>query len=345
MLEDGTVRQLRDLGLADRLDREGLPHDGFEIAFGGGRRRIDLHGLTGGRRVTVYGQTEVTRDLMDARAQSGAPTVYEAADVAPSDFDGDAPRLTYRAEGRSHEVRADIIVGADGYHGVARAAVPPSALTTYEHAYPVGWLGLLADVKPVSEELIYVRHARGFALCSMRSPTRSRYYLQVKADEPVEKWSEAAFFDELKRRLDPEAADAVEAGPALEMSVAPLRAFVAEPLRFGRLFLIGDAGHIVPPTGAKGLNLAASDAFYLAEALKEYYVDGSSAGLDAYSARALARVWRSVRFSMRLTALTHQDDSATPFERRSQQADLEALFASETEARALAEAYVGSPYG
>jgi len=344
VLEDGTVAQLRSLGLADRIGAEGLIHDGVEIASNGVRRRLDLKRYSGGKSVTVYGQTEVTRDLMDARAKSGAATIYEADHVTPHDFDRSRPRLTFKTDGGEREIEADFIVGADGYHGVARASAPAAALTTYEKIYPFGWLGLLADIKPVSDELIYVHHPRGFALCSMRSKTRSRYYLQVAADADAADWTAPAFFEELKRRLDPEAADRLETGDPLEMSVAPLRAFVAEPLRFGRMFLIGDAGHIVPPTGAKGLNLAASDAYYLADALREFYGEKSSAGLDAYSARALARVWRSVRFSMRLTALTHIPPGATPFERRLQETELDAVFRSDAEARALAENYVGLPY-
>ncbi|MEQ9121360.1 MAG: 4-hydroxybenzoate 3-monooxygenase, partial [Alphaproteobacteria bacterium] len=297
VLEDGTVRQLRELGVANRLDVEGLVHDGVEIAIEGRRRRIDLKAHSGGRSIVVYGQTEVTRDLMEARAAAGAPTVYEALDVAPEGFDGDRPRVAYAKDGVRREIACDYVVGADGFHGVARASVPDAAVRTYEQVYPYAWLGLLADVRPVSDELIYVRHTRGFALCSMRSPTRSRYYLQVEPETDPRAWTATAFFDELKRRVGPETADAIETGPPLELSVAPLRAFVAEPLRFGRLFLIGDAGHIVPPTGAKGLNLAASDAYYLAEGFRERYETGSTAGLDAYSARALARVWKAVRFS------------------------------------------------
>jgi len=344
VLEDGTVRQLRELGVADRLDAEGLVHDGVEIAVDGVRRRIDLKAHSGGRTIVVYGQTEVTRDLMAARAAAGAPTVYEAESVTPEGFDGDRPRVAYVKDGVGRAVACDYVVGADGFHGVARASVPTSAIRSYERLYPFAWLGLLADVPPVADELIYVRHARGFALCSMRSPTRSRYYLQVPPETVAGAWTEAAFFEELKRRVGPETADAIETGPPIEMSVAPLRAFVAEPLRFGRLFLIGDAGHIVPPTGAKGLNLAASDAFYLAEAFRERYETASTAGLDAYSARALARVWKAVRFSMRLTALTHRTHDDTPFERRLQEADLDALFASDIEARGFAENYVGAPY-
>ncbi len=344
VLEEGTVRQLRALGVAARLDAQGLIHTGLDIAFDGARHRIDLAGLTGGKHVTVYGQTEVTRDLMDARVAAGAQTIYEAENVTPLDFAGARPRVTFRAAGRTQEIACDFIVGADGYHGVARASLPAAALQTFERTYPFAWLGLLADVRPVSDELIYVNHERGFALCSMRSPTRSRYYLQVPAEADAGAWTAATFFEELRRRLDPATAAAVTTGPALEISVAGLRSFVAEPLRFGRLFLVGDAGHIVPPTGAKGLNLAASDAFYLAEAFREFYQERATASLDNYSARALARVWRAVRFSAHLTALTHTTPGASPFDRRLQQADLAALFSFAAEAKAFSESYVGPPY-
>lgn len=344
VLEEGSVRQLRDLGVADRLDAEGLIHDGLEICFDDLRHRIDLALLSGGRRVIVYGQTEITRDLMDHRAATGARTIYEAMNVTPLDFDGDRPRVAYEKDGVRHEIACDFIVGADGYHGVCRASAPAGAIQEFERTYPYAWLGLLADVKPVSDELIYVNNPRGFALCSMRSKTRSRYYLQTPSDADASAWTAPAFFDELRRRLDPETAAKVETGPALEMSVAQLRSFVAEPLRFGRMFLAGDAGHIVPPTGAKGLNLAASDAYYLAEGLREFYGEGSMAALDAYSDRALGRVWRAVRFSVFMTALTHNEPGASAFDRRIQRANLRAIFNFENEARALAESYVGPPY-
>lgn len=344
VLEDGTVAQLRSLGLADRLDREGLVHDGLEVAFDGARHRIDIAALTGGRQVTVYGQTEVTRDLMDARQASGAISIYEAADVLPKDFDGARPSVSFRRDGAEETLACDFIVGADGYHGVSRASAPERALKTFERDFPYAWLGLLADVPPVADELIYVNHADGFALCSMRSPTRSRYYLQCPPGEDVAQWNEDRFFDALRRRLDPEAADNVTTGPALEMSVAPIRCFVAEPLRFGAMFLAGDAGHIVPPTGAKGLNLAASDVRYLAEALIEYYQESASHGLDAYSGRALARVWASVRFSLYMTDLTHRRPDASELDLRLQAADLRNLAQSKLAQAALADRYAGAPY-
>lgn len=344
VLEEGTVGLVRGKGLAARLDAQGLLHDGFEIAFDGTRRRIDLHALTGGKRVVVYGQTELTADLMEGREAVGAETVYETADVTPCDFDTDAPYVTYSLNGRTHRVDCDFIAGCDGYHGASRRSVPERAITTFERAYPFGWLGILADVPPVSHELIYASHDRGFALCSMRSPTRSRYYIQCDGDEKAENWTDQQFWDELRRRLPADAAAAVTTGPSFEKSIAGLRSFVAEPMRFGRLFLCGDAAHIVPPTGAKGLNLAASDVHYLFEGLREFYGERSTAALDAYSARALARVWKAVRFSWWMTLLLHRFPDATPFAQKLQQAELDYVTTSRHAAAALAENYVGLPY-
>ncbi len=343
VLEQGTVGLLKSVGVAGRLEKEGMPHDGFALGFANRRFRIDLAHLTGGRHVTVYGQTEVTRDLMDARQAAGLPTVYEAKDVALHGFDGDHPIVTYRKDGIAHEVACDFIAGCDGYHGVSRASVPAHAITLFERVYPFGWLGILADVPPCSNELIYANHERGFALCSMRSPTRSRYYIQCRFDEDPAAWSDDAFWDELRRRLDPQAADRVVTGPSIEKSVAPLRSFVAEPMRFGRLFLAGDAAHIVPPTGAKGLNLAAGDAHYLAEAFRDWFIDRSRAGIDGYSARALARVWKTERFSWSMTKLLHRFDDHAPFEARMQQAEFAYLEESRAAQTALAENYVGLP--
>jgi p-hydroxybenzoate 3-monooxygenase len=342
VLEQGTVDMLRSLGVGQRLDREGLPHGGFALGFDGRRFRIDLSGLTGGRSVTVYGQTEVTRDLMDARAAAGLTTIYEAKDVRLHDFDGERPRATFWKDGVEHTITGDFIAGCDGYHGVSRQSVPAAAIRTFERVYPFGWLGILADVPPCSHELIYSGHERGFALCTMRSSTRSRYYIQVPSEEKAEAWSDDAFWDELRRRIDPEAAAHVTTGPSIEKSVAPLRSFVAEPLRFGRLFLLGDAAHIVPPTGAKGLNLAAGDAFYLAEALTGFYRDRSSAGIDGYSARALDRIWKTERFSWSMTMLLHRFDNP-PFEQRMQAAEFAYLESSRAAQQALAENYVGLP--
>ncbi len=344
VLEEGTVGLVRATGLAGRLDAEGLKHDGFEIAFDGRRHHIDLHALTGGKRVVVYGQTELTADLMRGREAAGAATVYEAADVTPHDFDTDAPYVTYVHDGKAHRVDCDFIAGCDGYHGISRRSVPEGAISTFERSYPFGWLGILADVPPVSHELIYATHDRGFALCSMRSPTRSRYYVQCDGDEKVENWSDQRFWDELRRRLPADAADAVKIGPSFEKSIAVLRSFVAEPMRFGRLFLCGDAAHIVPPTGAKGLNLAASDVHYLSAALREFYAERSTAGLDAYSARALARVWKAVRFSWWMTMLLHRFPNAEPFAEKLRTAELDHVTTSRHAAASLAENYVGLPY-
>ncbi len=343
VLEQGTVELLKRVGVGARLSAEGLPHEGFALGYENRRLRIDLADLTGGRHVTVYGQTEVTRDLMDARAAAGLTTIYEAKDVAIHDFDTERPRATYSKDGRTHEIAADFIAGCDGYHGVCRASVPQHAIRLFERVYPFGWLGVLADVPPCSHELIYAGHERGFALCSMRSPTRSRYYIQCRADENVAAWSDDAFWDELRRRLDPEAAGKVVTGPSIEKSVAPLRSFVAEPMRFGRLFLAGDAAHIVPPTGAKGLNLAAGDAFYLSEAFEQFYREKSEAGIDGYSQRALARIWKTERFSWSMTMLLHRFDHHSPFEQRMQLADFAYLEQSRAAQTTIAENYVGLP--
>jgi p-hydroxybenzoate 3-monooxygenase len=344
VLEQGTVGLIDEAGVGARMHREGLVHDGFEIAFAGERHRVALTELTGGRSVMVYGQTEVTRDLMDGRDASGAPTVYEAEDVALHDFHGPSPRVTWRKDGVTHELVCDAIAGCDGHHGVSRASVPAGAIRTFERVYPFGWLGVLADVPPCAPELIYAAHDRGFALCSMRSTTRSRYYVQCPVDERVEDWSDDRFWEELKSRLDPEAAAAVTTGPSIEKSVAPLRSFVAEPMRFGRLFLAGDAAHIVPPTGAKGLNLAASDVRYLADALIEHVRDGSEAALDRYSARALARVWKAERFSWWMTTMLHRFPEDEGFTARIKRAELDYLFSSRAALASLAENYVGLPY-
>ena len=344
VLEQGMVDLLREAGVAERLGREGLVHDGVGLAFGGALHRIDLKALTGGKTVTVYGQTEVTQDLVAARQALGRPTLYEADDVALHDIDGEHPRVTYRLGGEARELRCDVVAGCDGFHGVCRRSIPESALTSFERVYPFGWLGLLVDRPPAAHELVYAHHERGFALCSMRSPERSRYYVQVPQDERVEAWSDEAFFAELRRRLPPEVAAAVVEGPSIEKSIAPLRSFVAEPMRFGRLFLAGDAAHIVPPTGAKGLNLAASDIRYLYDALREHFLERSQAGLDAYSGRALARVWKAERFSWWMTGLLHRFPERNAFEQRMQQAELDYLFGSQAAMAAMAENYVGLPY-
>jgi p-hydroxybenzoate 3-monooxygenase len=342
IVEQGTVDLLNEAGVGARMQREGLVHDGTQICVEGVRHRIDFKALTG-KAVTVYGQTEITRDLMEARATAGAPSIYEAHDVSLHDFSGNRPRVAYRHDGRNGEITCDFIAGCDGFHGVSRKTVPPGAIKTFERVYPFGWLGLLSDTPPVSDELIYIRHELGFALCSMRSPTRSRYYLQCSLAEDVDAWPDERFWEELRRRLDDEARRVLVTGPSLEKSIAPLRSFVAEPMRFGQLLLAGDASHIVPPTGAKGLNLAASDVYYLSQALVEFFRQKSTAGLDHYSARALARVWKAERFSWWMTTLLHTfPDSA--FEAKMQLAELDYVFNSRVAATALAENYVGLPF-
>ena len=342
VLEMGTVEMLDRLGVGKRLHAEGLVHDGVEISYSAGRQRIDLTGLTG-RHVVVYGQTEVTRDLMDAREAAGAKTVYEAEDVSVHDFDSTRPKVRYRKDGREHEVECDFIAGCDGFHGVCRESVPAGSISNFERVYPFGWLGVLSETKPVSDELIYVCHERGFALCSMRSPTRSRYYIQCSLSERVEEWSDDRFWDELRRRLDPEAANHLVTGPSIEKSIAPLRSFVCEPMRFGRMFLAGDAAHIVPPTGAKGLNLAVSDVHYLSEALESHY-RGSDAELDGYSERALKRIWKAERFSWWMTMLLHRLPEDGPFGHKIQQAELAYLAGSRAAQTAMAENYAGLAY-
>lgn len=345
IIEQTTADLLDEAGVGARMHREGLPHEGFDLAFDGGRLRIDLARLTGGKRVMVYGQTEITHDLMDARAAAGLPTVYEARDVTPLDVDTDRPRVRYTTQdGLTHELQCAVIAGCDGFHGACRASLAPERLTTYEKVYPFGWLGILADVPPVAHELIYANHERGFALASMRSNTRSRYYVQVSAEEHVEDWSDARFWDELALRLGADTAAHLVTGPSIEKSIAPLRSFVAEPMRFGRMFLAGDAAHIVPPTGAKGLNLAASDVRFLSRALIELFKERSSAGIDHYSDRCLRRIWKAERFSWWFTSLMHRFPETGAFGRRIQQAELDYLAGSVAAQTSLAENYVGLPF-
>ncbi len=343
VLEQVSVDLLDAVGVGQRMHREGLVHGGFELCFGGARHRIDMKRLTGGKQVMVYGQTELTRDLMDARLAAGLTTIYEAADVSLHDFDGPKPRVRYRKNGAMHDIECDFIAGCDGFHGVSRASVPASAIRQFERVYPFGWLGILSDTPPVAHELIYSNHERGFALCSMRSMTRSRHYVQCSLDDKVEQWSDDAFWDELRRRLDPAAAESLVTGPSIEKSIAPLRSFVAEPMRFGRLFLAGDAAHIVPPTGAKGLNLAASDVSYLGSAITEFYKDRSSAGIDTYSQRCLRRVWRAERFSWWFTNLMHKFPETGEFGQKMQAAELDYLVNSVAASTTMAENYVGLP--
>jgi p-hydroxybenzoate 3-monooxygenase len=343
LLEEGTVALLDEVGASTRAHAEGLVHEGIELAFSGQRHRIDIRGATG-KTVMIYGQTEVTHDLMDARKAAGLTSVYEAKDVQPHDFDGSNPRVTYVKTGITDEIDCDFIAGCDGFHGISRASVKPSAIEEFERVYPFGWLGILSDTPPVSHELIYSNHARGFALCTMRSTKRSRYYVQCPLDDHIDHWPADRFWDELTRRIDPEAAGSLVTGPSIEKSIAPLRSFVAEPMRFGKMFLCGDAAHIVPPTGAKGLNLAASDAHYLATALREYYDEKSSAGIDGYSTKALARVWKAVRFSWWMTSMLHKFPDTGTIGARIQLAELDYVTQSKAAMTSLAENYVGLPF-
>jgi p-hydroxybenzoate 3-monooxygenase len=355
ILEQVTLDLLAEAGVAERVAREGQVHHSIELVFGGQRHAIDVHGLTGGKTVTAYGQTEVTRDLMAARSALGLTTVYEAQEVQINGFEGSTPTVSWTQPhvsggssvgtgGQRQELQCDFIAGCDGFHGVCRASLPESALTTFEKVYPFGWLGILADVPPVSPHaIVYGNSELGFSLCSMRSLTRSRYYVQCPLTDTVDQWSDTRFWDELRLRLDPELAERVVTGPSIEKSIAPLRSFVAEPMRFGRLFLAGDAAHIVPPTGAKGLNLAASDVKFLSDAFKEHYLERSPVGLDQYSQRALKRVWKAERFSWWLTSLLHRFPDTAGFGQRVQEAELDYLVHSPAMSTSLAENYVGLP--
>jgi len=343
ILEQVTIDLLDEAGVGERMHREGIAHHGFDMLFGGQRHRIDMTGLTGGKQVMVYGQTELTRDLMDARQAAGLPTVYEAGNVTVHDYDTATPTVRYEKDGQTHEIACDFIAGCDGFHGVCRASVPRGAIHEYEKVYPFGWLGLLSDTPPVHEELIYANSTRGFALCSMRSAKRSRYYLQVPLSDRVEDWSDEAFWQELRLRLDPAARAQLVTGPSIEKSIAPLRSFVAEPMRFGRMFLAGDAAHIVPPTGAKGLNLAATDVKYLSSALIEFYKEHSEAGVNHYSERCLRRIWKGERFSWWFTNLMHRFPNDGAIGQKLQEAELEYLIGSTAAATVMAENYVGLP--
>ncbi len=343
VLEQITVQLLERVGVGERMRREGLVHDGFNMVFDQARFRIDLKRLTGGSSVMVYGQTEVTRDLVEAGLARDMPLVFEAEDVALHGLDGARPEVSYVHGGQPGLLECDFVAGCDGFHGVCRASIPPAALKLYERVYPFGWLGILADVPPADHELIYCSHERGFALASMRSAARSRYYLQCPIDERIEDWPDERFWQELELRLGEGFAASVTRGPSIEKSLAPLRSFVAEPMRWGRLFLAGDAAHIVPPTGAKGLNLAASDVHFLSEALAAYYRGGGMAGIEGYSGQALARVWKAERFSWWFTSLMHRFPDTDAFGRRIQQAEFDYLSRSHAAAASVAENYVGLP--
>lgn len=342
ILEQTTVDLLHRAEAGHRLAEEGIPHHAVQLAFDYKSVSIGLSQHTNGKVVTAYGQTEVTRDLCEVRDTSGSETIYEAADVEIHDIDTAHPFVTYAKDGVTHRIDCDLVAGCDGYHGVSRKSVPESAITTYEKIYPFGWLGLLSDTRPVAHEVVYANTERGFALCSMRSMTRSRYYIQCDVNDRVENWSDDAFWDEFRRRLPPEMAEALETGPSLEKSIAPLRSFVAEPMRFGRLMLAGDAAHVVPPTGAKGLNLAASDIHYMYDAILAFCAEGDEAALSEYSRRALDRVWKTERFSWWLTNLTHRfNDDA--FEQRMKEAELAYVTTSDAGRQMVAENYVGLP--
>ena len=344
VLEQGFARLLHEAGCGERMDREGQVHEAFFISYQGRLHRVDLNRHSGGNSVVVYGQTEVTRDLYAARDRLNGIVIHEAEDVQPHDLTGDHPFVTYRQGGEESRVDCDFVVGADGFHGVSRKSIPKDVLREYEKVYPFGWLGVLSRTPPVSHELIYARHDRGFALCSLRSPVLSRYYIQVPLTDRVEDWSDDAFWEELKRRLPEEVAARLVTGPSIEKSIAPLRSYVAEPMRHGRLFLAGDAAHIVPPTGARGLNTAGSDVHYLYHGLVAHYLQADSSGLQQYSERALARVWKAQRFSWFLTTLLHTFPQSPEYDRKLQEVELAYLWSSEAAQRSLAENYVGLPY-
>ncbi|MEJ8812829.1 4-hydroxybenzoate 3-monooxygenase [Variovorax ureilyticus] len=344
VLEHGFAELMREARCGERMDREGEIHHGFHIAHDGRLDRIDLHKYSGGHSVMVYGQTELTRDLYEARDRAKGQVVHDAQDVKPNDLDTDAPWVSYRKGDELLRVDCDFVIGADGYHGVSRKSIPADVLREYEKVYPFGWLGVLSRTKPVSPELIYAKHERGFALCSMRSQVLSRYYIQVPLTDAVEDWSDDLFWAELKRRLPAEVAGHLITGPSIEKSIAPLRSFVAEPMRWGRLFLAGDAAHIVPPTGARGLNTAASDIYYLYHAMVDHYLQGNSAGLDNYSAKALARVWKAQRFSWWMTTMLHTFPQNSGYDNELQQTELDYLLSSDRAKGVLAENYVGLPF-
>lgn len=344
VIEQGMADLLREAKAGERMDREGLIHEGINIAFDGRLERLDFPEHTNGKVVMVYGQTEITHDLMKAHIdEAGGIVHFDAPAIKVEGSDTDSPRILYEQNGRRRELVCDFVAGCDGYHGVARRSLPADKIKTFEKTYPFSWLGILSDVPPVMDELLYAHHARGFALCSMRSHTRSRYYVQCNTDDNVNNWSDDAFWDELRRRLPSDTADSVTTGARLEMSITPLHSFVAEPMRFGRLFLAGDAAHIVPPTGAKGLNLAASDVYYLARALLAYYKEKRTDLLDRYSDTALRRVWKAVRFSWWYTSLLHKFDD-DPMSRRLQISELDYLTASDAGQTMFAENYVGLPF-
>ena len=344
VLEHGFAQLMREAQCGERMDREGEIHEGFLIAHDGRMDRVDLHKYSGGSSVVVYGQTELTRDLYEARDRMKGIVIHNAEDVQPHDLESRSPHVTYRTGDEIVRIDCDFVIGADGFHGVSRKSIPKTVLKEYEKVYPFGWLGVLSRTRPVSPELIYARHERGFALCSLRSQVLSRYYIQVPLSDSVEDWPDEAFWDELKRRLPAEVAARLITGPSIEKSIAPLRSFVAEPMRHGQLFLAGDAAHIVPPTGARGLNSAASDIYYLYHALVAHYRQGDPSGLDGYSAKALARVWKAQRFSWWMTTMLHTFPGSIEYDQQLQRTELAYLFSSEAAQTSLAENYVGLPF-
>ena len=344
VLEHGFAALMREAQCGERMDKEGEIHDGFIIAHDGKMDRGDMHKYSGGSSVVVYGQTELTRDLYEARDRMKGIVIHNAEDVQPHDLKSANPYVTYRSGDEVVRIDCDFVIGADGFHGVSRKSIPRDVLKEYEKVYPFGWLGVLSRTKPVSPELIYAKHERGFALCSLRSQVLSRYYIQVPLTDTVEDWSDDAFWAELKRRLPAEVAAQLITGPSIEKSIAPLRSFVAEPMRYGNLFLAGDAAHIVPPTGARGLNSAASDIYYLYHAMVAHYQNGDSTGLDKYSEKALARVWKAQRFSWWMTTMLHTFPDSIAYDQKLQDTDLAYLFSSEKALGSLAENYVGLPF-
>ncbi|WP_156861321.1 4-hydroxybenzoate 3-monooxygenase [Casimicrobium huifangae] len=344
VLEHGFAKLMREAQCGERMDREGEIHEGFFIANNGTMKRMDLHKYSGGNSVVVYGQTELTRDLYEARDRMNGVVIHNAEDVQPHNLTSKTPYVTYRSGDDIVRIDCDYVIGADGFHGVSRKSIPKDVLREYEKVYPFGWLGVLSRTKPVSPELIYSRTDRGFALCSLRSQVLSRYYIQVPLTDTVEDWSDDKFWDELKRRLPADVAAKLITGASIEKSIAPLRSFVAEPMRYGNLFLAGDAAHIVPPTGARGLNSAASDIYYLYHAMVAHYKNGDDSGLDGYSAKALARVWKAQRFSWWMTTLLHTFPDSIDYDKKLQQTDLDYLFSSEAAQSSLAENYVGLPF-
>ena len=344
VLEHGFAALMREAQCGERMDKEGEIHDSFIIAHDGQMDRVDLHKYSGGSSVVVYGQTELTRDLYEARDRMKGVVIHNAEDVQPHDLKSANPYVTYRNGDEVVRIDCDFVIGADGFHGVSRKSIPRDVLKEYEKVYPFGWLGVLSRTKPVSPELIYAKHERGFALCSLRSQVLSRYYIQVPLTDNVEDWSDEAFWAELKRRLPAEVAAQLITGPSIEKSIAPLRSFVAEPMRYGNLFLAGDAAHIVPPTGARGLNSAASDIYYLYHAMVAHYQNGDSTGLDKYSEKALARVWKAQRFSWWMTTMLHTFPESLAYDQKLQDTDLAYLFSSEKALGSLAENYVGLPF-